>query len=115
MWSCRSKQWSEGRVAFFFFNDTPTTGIYTLSLPDALPISSLIYLVGVHYNGVAFSQRVGFAPGRRELAVVLRIFDPADDTSAVTTPVRLALTVIRLAWPGAGIVVREDQIGRAHV
>src|SRR2546430_13084530 len=25
--------------AFFFFNDTATTEIYTLSLPDALPIS----------------------------------------------------------------------------
>src|SRR5690606_41728236 len=25
---------------FFFFNDTPTTDIYTLSLHDALPISS---------------------------------------------------------------------------
>src|SRR5256885_11208064 len=27
---------------FFFFNDTATTEIYTLSLHDALPISSLI-------------------------------------------------------------------------
>src|SRR5438874_9873469 len=26
--------------SFFFFNDTPTTEIYTLSLHDALPISS---------------------------------------------------------------------------
>src|SRR5436309_16109128 len=26
-------------VLFFFFNDTPTTEIYTLSLHDALPIS----------------------------------------------------------------------------
>src|SRR5438045_7171785 len=26
-------------VVFFFFNDTPTTEIYTLSLHDALPIS----------------------------------------------------------------------------
>src|SRR3989475_10788052 len=26
-------------TAFFFFNDTATTEIYTLSLPDALPIS----------------------------------------------------------------------------
>src|SRR2546430_12200775 len=26
------------RLAFFFFNDTPTTEIYTLSLHDALPI-----------------------------------------------------------------------------
>src|SRR5438445_11050813 len=27
------------RLLFFFFNDTPTTEIYTLSLHDALPIS----------------------------------------------------------------------------
>src|SRR5688572_33306820 len=31
-------------AAIFFFNDTPTTEIYTLSLHDALPI----YRVGVH-------------------------------------------------------------------
>src|SRR5229473_6066713 len=30
------------RVLFFFFNDTATTEIYTLSLHDALPISSLV-------------------------------------------------------------------------
>src|SRR5260221_4129489 len=29
-------------LSFFFFNDTATTEIYTLSLHDALPISSLI-------------------------------------------------------------------------
>src|SRR5258705_13199816 len=29
---------------FFFFNDTATTEIYTLSLHDALPISALIFL-----------------------------------------------------------------------
>src|SRR5438874_8393745 len=29
-------------VYFFFFNDPPTTEIYTLSLHDALPISSLL-------------------------------------------------------------------------
>src|SRR5260221_5366899 len=29
---------------FFFFNDTATTEIYTLSLHDALPISSLVPL-----------------------------------------------------------------------
>src|SRR5258705_12481505 len=28
-----------GRLSFFFFNDTATTEIYTLSLHDALPIS----------------------------------------------------------------------------
>src|SRR2546422_2245064 len=29
-------------MSFFFFNDTATTEIYTLSLHDALPISALI-------------------------------------------------------------------------
>src|SRR6202790_5857384 len=29
------------RYLFFFFNDTATTEIYTLSLPDALPISKV--------------------------------------------------------------------------
>src|SRR5258708_32984675 len=33
---------------FFFFNDTATTEIYTLSLHDALPISSLDHAVWVH-------------------------------------------------------------------
>src|SRR2546428_6740658 len=31
-----------GRFQFFFFNDTATTEIYTLSLHDALPICSLL-------------------------------------------------------------------------
>src|SRR5689334_25423268 len=31
---------SSSRCFFFFFNDTPTTEIYTLSLHDALPISA---------------------------------------------------------------------------
>src|SRR3712207_7130295 len=30
--------WPEVRTVFFFFNDTATTEIYTLSLHDALPI-----------------------------------------------------------------------------
>src|SRR5260221_7866862 len=29
-------------IIFFFFNDTATTEIYTLSLHDALPISNLV-------------------------------------------------------------------------
>src|SRR2546422_7860897 len=46
---------------FFFFNDTATTEIYTLSLHDALPISigppmyrslegTIIYLLGERFN-----------------------------------------------------------------
>src|SRR2546427_7984605 len=36
---------------FFFFNDTATTEIYTLSLHDALPIS-----IGMHVRKVATSR-----------------------------------------------------------
>src|SRR3712207_9559422 len=32
---------------FFFFNDTATTEIYTLSLHDALPISTLLAAAGL--------------------------------------------------------------------
>src|SRR3712207_8480311 len=39
----------------FFFNDTATTEIYTLSLHDALPICNLDGYVGVHSDG-------GYAP-----------------------------------------------------
>src|SRR5216683_7325766 len=35
-------------VLFFFFNDTATTEIYTLSLHDALPISRLTPAPGPH-------------------------------------------------------------------
>src|SRR5260221_14756987 len=41
---------------FFFFNDTATTEIYTLSLHDALPISSLVTCER--------SPVAGFLPGR---------------------------------------------------
>src|SRR2546426_6161592 len=32
-------------LIFFFFNDTATTEIYTLSLHDALPISGVVFLL----------------------------------------------------------------------
>src|SRR5947209_18173368 len=35
---------------FFFFNDTATTEIYTLSLHDALPISRRGRLAGAHHR-----------------------------------------------------------------
>src|SRR2546422_10101375 len=42
---------SSGRLTytFFFFNDTATTEIYTLSLHDALPISSVLVPVQCEY------------------------------------------------------------------
>src|ERR1022692_4720217 len=42
-----------GRIyfSFFFFNDTATTEIYTLSLHDALPICAAVSLVASLYAG----------------------------------------------------------------
>src|SRR5690349_23101431 len=46
---------------FFFFNDTATTEIYTLSLHDALPIYALIFFFGrkvykIRSKGLKLSQ-----------------------------------------------------------
>src|SRR3712207_9417445 len=43
-------------IYFFFFNDTATTEIYTLSLHDALPISVNLYGVNINF---LISARVG--------------------------------------------------------
>src|SRR3712207_8489098 len=47
-------------IFFFFFNDTATTEIYTLSLHDALPISR--QAAAVHGLGVRPGRRVGREP-----------------------------------------------------
>src|SRR3712207_7495451 len=70
-------------ASFFFFNDTATTEIYTLSLHDALPISATPVLVagghqwravdvgdshtcGVDLDGVAYCWGQDAAPARSE-------------------------------------------------
>src|SRR5690349_23740373 len=45
---------------FFFFNDTPTTEIYTLSLHDALPISQFVAHGALHLlRGHAAQKLIG--------------------------------------------------------
>src|SRR6266566_7148111 len=41
----------------FFFNDTATTEIYTLSLHDALPISSIVFARWLREPPAPFSRR----------------------------------------------------------
>src|SRR2546429_8445437 len=48
-------------ILFFFFNDTATTEIYTLSLHDALPISSSAQ--GVRYTCPMDPEIVQIGPG----------------------------------------------------
>src|SRR5438132_9771152 len=51
------------RLFFFFFNDTATTEIYTLSLHDALPISAAIQrFQAIHDSRQIFDDRQ-VAPG----------------------------------------------------
>src|SRR5205807_8394250 len=50
---------------FFFFNDTATTQIYTLSLHDALPISfSAIHGSSTRFYGCLFAHRLDVTPGQ---------------------------------------------------
>src|SRR3989442_1739312 len=49
------------QVAVFFFNDTATTEIYTLSLHDALPILMLV-------------KTTGLAPSGRALTVMVKVW-----------------------------------------
>src|SRR2546427_10571584 len=50
---------------FFFFNDTATTEIYTLSLHDALPILGLLLRV-LQVRGVVARRQVRLGEGRVE-------------------------------------------------
>src|SRR5216684_8947614 len=55
-------------VYFFFFNDTATTEIYTLSLHDALPISTLVAILTKTSMSTSPGSQVSFAnePPRSE-------------------------------------------------
>src|SRR3712207_7971155 len=67
---------------FFFFNDTATTEIYTLSLHDALPIS-LRHVLGQAERGDEAAERdvLDDDPGDQEVDVVVarRLDRPAED------------------------------------
>src|SRR5260370_25917642 len=51
---------------FFFFNDTATTEIYTLSLHDALPICAGIDEDGLAHLGLLRRSALGFPGARSE-------------------------------------------------
>src|SRR3712207_7633227 len=57
MWMSRT---SDGKRWYFFFNDTATTEIYTLSLHDALPI----YEAEDGYDSVEWAASLPYSNGR---------------------------------------------------
>src|SRR3712207_8644708 len=62
---------------FFFFNDTATTEIYTLSLHDALPISS-----GTTFSGPPILPRSSSSTRNRSSAARSRSSNPPRATSS---------------------------------
>src|SRR3712207_8743308 len=60
--------WYTKQLYFFFFNDTATTEIYTLSLHDALPISWKLWSASSLGEELALDWKLGeFSPDPRSL------------------------------------------------
>src|SRR5688572_32492442 len=65
-------------IFFFFFNDTATTEIYTLSLHDALPI----YHLQEHgLDTVEANEKLGFRADERDYGVGAQILRSEEHTS----------------------------------
>src|SRR6185312_13723638 len=106
-------------ISFFFFNDTATTEIYTLSLHDALPICD-----GEHRRGQWTVRIVGGAraPRRRSDVARIAVGDPLVRAERVAVHrgrrwLRLEGEVLRRGQPGevSGTVVSPHrQIERAQ-
>src|SRR2546425_10395220 len=86
--------------SFFFFNDTATTEIYTLSLHDALPISEevVIYLVEGEVDHMDDSgRREGLTPG--SVAVLTAHEEISHDLEMLKGKrARWLSVVVRLPW-----------------
>src|SRR3712207_7981168 len=67
-------------ISLFFFNDTATTEIYTLSLHDALPISDLLVLAGNVAHDDMGLPTFGFAFGREDSWQPTEVFWGPEDT-----------------------------------
>src|SRR3712207_2740358 len=93
------KQYHERDVSIFFFNDTATTEIYTLSLHDALPI---------------FSSDRRQTP-RRNIAIYSRAPRPTRPTLPRRMHPSAGLHLGSVRRPNGKGPRRKGEIGRAHV
>src|SRR5256885_3661206 len=91
--------------SFFFFNDTATTEIYTLSLHDALPISLLDELPEVeekanprslvHATGRIAFKSVSFTYGQHRPALEQVSFERSEEhTSELQSPCNLVCRLL---------------------
>src|SRR5258708_15206004 len=82
---------------FFFFNDTATTEIYTLSLHDALPIYEIDEQRGVRRYAGAFEERptlVQFPPGTCGLCYPNMAARSEEHTSELQSPDHLVCRLL---------------------
>src|SRR6266568_8891650 len=94
---------------FFFFNDTATTEIYTLSLHDALPIGAVSFALKV-------SDPEAFRSGRH-FAASLGLTPKENSTAGRHRPGRISRqgdeSLRRLLVLGATAVIRFAKVGQA--
>src|SRR5256885_9533204 len=78
---------------FFFFNDTATTEIYTLSLHDALPIS-LVDMASAQASCRCTKPRAGVAPGRPGGPLLALVRRSEEHTSELQSPCNLVCRLL---------------------
>src|SRR2546422_9876377 len=110
--------WSLTCILFFFFNDTATTEIYTLSLHDALPISAALAVLqalgaDVQAGARALSQFHGVGRRFERLGAAGGVTG-VDDYAHHPTEVAATLAAARQAFPGrrGGAVVAPHLFSR---
>src|SRR3712207_3175539 len=102
-------------MIFFFFNDTATTEIYTLSLHDALPISLRHAVVDLaRRNGAsdAVQTDLALAVGEACANVVVHAYPPGDIGPLILhAEIQGENIVITVCDQGQGMVPRPDSPG----
>src|SRR5216683_8249428 len=106
---------------FFFFNDTATTEIYTLSLHDALPISSVERVFDILDTPPTITDKAGavtlqdFHDRIDFEAVSFRYPESEDDVlSDITLTVSKGEMVAFVGMSGAGKTTLMDLVPRFH-
>src|SRR2546426_8865481 len=81
--------------SFFFFNDTATTEIYTLSLHDALPIYEDTIEIGLGDRTLARRRRLGDDRKRARLGVSQKPNERSEEhTSELQSPCNLVCRLL---------------------
>src|SRR5690348_5708209 len=96
-------------LTFFFFNDTATTEIYTLSLHDALPIFNVFSHIETNSHITGSFKRLTFSINRpqptRTRKSVLRVANSDGHTVTIRPRILQAIQLAAIAYPTTKIRV----------